>query len=1060
MTSPGESQETSKRATLLDLAQSQENILFDDLQLSKKQREDKLAKIYQSILTLSPDPQVRTQVEYRLVQMDSEAYENIDFESLTQEQLDNKLSELVSKYKNLLTSYPNKTENEFIQYQLAKALDLQGRLDESLTVMESLLSHYPNSQFYAELNFRRGEIYYNLADYSAAFYAYQNVNNLKGDEKNSSKYQLNSLYMSGWALFKLDKLAEADIKFIQVIDLVIKNEKKEFYPDDFSFELLNSHQLNLVIDAQRILNISLSQQNQSQSLLSLINAQLANKQGHLYLYQHILFKNLADFLIEKELEHDAEQTYLAYINASKHKASIQRASNNGQQNSAYLSEIWSARFSIELLSLYKKQGKYKAIRSLKERYVLDYGLDSEMFLKAANYQRDELLPNLLLFSYQHSRSLYAKAQAIKKTQPRINAFKETALWLKEYLSIGNHPQAKVLLTEVTDSLLRDEFLFAEANFEAQEYQQALNSYQRIAYQTPIKQGSDLVSLSGKVAGEMKFRLEAAYAATITIQKIISKTSEDARTSKSNTRVNNDTDENYQALLIERTRLNTLFITTYPHDFRALDLAIFEAQFAFKSLDYSSVEYFNDFVLHRYKADSASVALNNKLPVLSAKGKKHVEIASQLQANALYKLANYEAAELSYILALRYVKKEQGIWSQMKTLLASCIYFQGQFFEKRYYQRKLETSSDNLALTNLLAEQAIENYLRIHSVSGHSTYAITGQFDAANLLLEQKSWQRAVEELTVFKKRYPSHEYSTSIPAKLAKSYEAMEQWELAANQLLLMINQPVVKPISDTVTPLSNENPTLLNPRFNREIQYTAAQYYVKAGNIPKAIVTYRTYAHTYPKPFDVAQEVRFKLSLFYQESNQINKQYFWYRKIISSHDDQIDKGAKQLTSNTLSRSTYLASISALGLGKAHQQAFKRAKLKSPLIKTLKVKQKAMKTAIRYYQKLLSYQLTDFVPNATFNLAEMYRQLAADVMFSERPSDLDELSLEEYEILLEEIAYPFEEKAIEIHASNAERSWQGIYDNWVAKSFEVLAELDPVQFNKHEKVNHAVSSIH
>ena len=43
------------------------------------------------------------------------------------------------------------------------------------------------------------------------------------------------------------------------------------------------------------------------------------------------------------------------------------------------------------------------------------------------------------------------------------------------------------------------------------------------------------------------------------------------------------------------------------------------------------------------------------------------------------------------------------------------------------------------------------------------------------------------------------------------------------------------------------------------------------------------------------------------------------------------------------------------------------------------------------------------------------QQLAKDVLNSERPENLDDIALEEYEILMEEIAYPFEEKAIEIH---------------------------------------------
>jgi hypothetical protein len=81
-------------------------------------------------------------------------------------------------------------------------------------------------------------------------------------------------------------------------------------------------------------------------------------------------------------------------------------------------------------------------------------------------------------------------------------------------------------------------------------------------------------------------------------------------------------------------------------------------------------------------------------------------------------------------------------------------------------------------------------------------------------------------------------------------------------------------------------------------------------------------------------------------------------------------------------------------------------------------------------------------------------------MSSQRPGDLDELALEEYEILLEEIADPFVEKAIDIHVGNAERSWQDIFDKWVKQSFDALAELDPAQYNKQERASHAQQSIY
>ena len=130
-----------------------------------------------------------------------------------------------------------------------------------------------------------------------------------------------------------------------------------------------------------------------------------------------------------------------------------------------------------------------------------------------------------------------------------------------------------------------------------------------------------------------------------------------------------------------------------------------------------------------------------------------------------------------------------------------------------------------------------------------------------------------------------------------------------------------------------------------------------------------------------------------------------------------------------------------------------------PLNKSLKRKQQAMKEAINYYQLVFKWQLAEFVPQANYSIGQIYRTLAIDVMKSERPQNLDQLELEEYEYLLEEIAYPFEEKAIEVHKANAERAWDNIYDQWVKNSLSVLADIEPAKYDKYETVPEVFDAI-
>jgi hypothetical protein len=109
-----------------------------------------------------------------------------------------------------------------------------------------------------------------------------------------------------------------------------------------------------------------------------------------------------------------------------------------------------------------------------------------------------------------------------------------------------------------------------------------------------------------------------------------------------------------------------------------------------------------------------------------------------------------------------------------------------------------------------------------------------------------------------------------------------------------------------------------------------------------------------------------------------------------------------------------------------------------------------MEKVMTTYGQALDYSVAEVTTAATYGMAELYRQLAADLIASERPKDLDAEAREQYDVLLEEQAFPFEEKAIELHETNAGRAADGVYDESVRRSFEVLAKLKPARYAKAE----------
>ena len=134
-------------------------------------------------------------------------------------------------------------------------------------------------------------------------------------------------------------------------------------------------------------------------------------------------------------------------------------------------------------------------------------------------------------------------------------------------------------------------------------------------------------------------------------------------------------------------------------------------------------------------------------------------------------------------------------------------------------------------------------------------------------------------------------------------------------------------------------------------------------------------------------------------------------------------------------------------------------RLTAPLKKSLIVKRNALETAMDGYKRAAEYQVAEVTTAATYEMADLYSTLAKDILASDRPANLKGDALEEYNSLLEEQVFPFEEQAIRAHELNAARAKDGVYDEWVRKSFQALAELKPARYAKTELTQDVVTSL-
>lgn len=475
---------------------------------------------------------------------------------------------------------------------------------------------------------------------------------------------------------------------------------------------------------------------------------------------------------------------------------------------------------------------------------------------------------------------------------------------------------------------------------------------------------------------------------------------------------------YGAILAFRALQTTL---TNPQDkqmWRDEQLAS-QKQFVNRfSQDSRAVDVLYDSMQQLFELQRFNQAIDSAYQLLDWQPKVDTQrtIAGQLVvAHSQFALENYADAEQSYQRLLAQIPIADTRHAELLERLAASIYKQGEI---------------NLAKQYL--PLAVEDFLRVIEKAPTSTIRINAQYDAATYLLELGQWLEAAELLEDFRVRFASHPLTANIRDKLIYAYQQSERWLVAAQELkALWQSQP------DT--------------EEGRQALYVAAQYFKRAEQRDLALDTYRTYAHKYPEPFDEVTEARFEMSEFYRQSSEDAKRRFWLKKLIS--------GDSEAGAQRTERSRYLAAMSSWVFAQDAVAAFDKVKLSLPLKTSLKRKKAAMETAMKRLDATLEYKIAEFSTSANYAVGQVYAQLAKDLMNSERPKGLNALELEQYDILLEEQAYPFEEQAIGVHETNAKRSWQGVYDQWVQNSFSALSELLPGRYNKAERVQETVDEI-
>jgi tetratricopeptide (TPR) repeat protein len=195
--------------------------------------------------------------------------------------------------------------------------------------------------------------------------------------------------------------------------------------------------------------------------------------------------------------------------------------------------------------------------------------------------------------------------------------------------------------------------------------------------------------------------------------------------------------------------------------------------------------------------------------------------------------------------------------------------------------------------------------------------------------------------------------------------------------------------------------------------------------------------------PVAPAIEARHELAVLAQRAGDAGDRERWLEDLVAA-----DAAAG---SQRTDRSRFLAAQASLELARPLDATARAVRLVVPLDRSLLARKKAQEAALAAYGRAADYAIASVTTAASYAMADLYRDLGRALLQSERPRNLSAEELEQYDLLLEEQAFPFEEKAIGIHERNVRRAAEGVYDEWVRRSYADLAQLKPGRYARAER---------
>jgi TolA-binding protein len=414
-----------------------------------------------------------------------------------------------------------------------------------------------------------------------------------------------------------------------------------------------------------------------------------------------------------------------------------------------------------------------------------------------------------------------------------------------------------------------------------------------------------------------------------------------------------------------------------------------------------------------RAAEASLALTEYQPAIdmtdavlaeAAPATELWRVAMHVRADCHFARDAFELAEVAYRELLEQMPSRDPQRPAVTHQLGAVIYRQGEQAREAGEFR-----------------QAAAHFLRIGTVVPNAPQRPEADYDAAAAIVKADDWAQAADLFEAFVGRYPDHELVPDADKWLATAYGELGTPRKAA-EVYLRIGQRRTE-----------------SAEVRREAVWQAATLFDEAEARRSAAEGYRAYLQDFGVPLDRAQRARLRLAALAGGEDGVE----WLRAVRRAHREA---GAAASAYSELA-----AARAALMLGTALADRAGSVRLSYPLRASLQRRQPLTREALEHLRAARASGFDELVTEAAYRLGAVHATLARDLRNAQHPPGLDDFERDAYELMLEDEAFPFEERAIAEHERNLEYLREGVWDEWIMSSGRALAEMAPGRYARRER---------